>query len=71
MKSKEEIRDEFYEFSMKMYDCYSQLWDICGELPQVLDIDGNSPRKKELLEMREDFIQWHQDSMEHVNTDLL
>lgn len=71
MKSKEEIRDIFYDYSMIMYDCYCKLWDICNLLPNVLDIDGNSPRKKELLEARDRLLQLHQRSMDFVNGDLM
>jgi hypothetical protein len=71
MKSKEEIRELLYQYSMLMYDCYSKVWDLCAELPHVIDIDGNSPRKAEMLQIRDELYQLHLDSMEYVNTDLL
>ena len=64
-------RDIVYEYSMLMYECYSKLWDLCCELPQVLDIDGNSPLKAELTRARDELLDLHRISMDYVNTDLL
>lgn len=71
MKSKEEEREIFYQFSMLLYDCYSKLWDLCDELPRVIDIDDNSPRKKELQEIRDELYEFHLDSMNYVNGELM
>ena len=71
MKSKEEEREIFYQFSMLMYECYSKMWDLCCDLPKVLDIDGNSPRKKEMNDIRDELYQYHLDSMGYVNGELM
>ena len=70
MKSREEVHDLFCEYSKMMYDCYCKLFDLYNDLPKVLDIDGNSPRKKELLDMRNELLQLHYDSMDYVNNSL-
>ncbi len=71
MKSKEEVRDLFCSYSEMMYDCYCKLFDLCNELPRVLDIDGNSPRKTEMLKMRDELLELHYNSMDLVNNDLI